>query len=57
MHVVVNASGSESGDGEYRVTVTAEQDYTGKFRVTGLPPDRDYTYTAHLSSVLPSAPA
>jgi alkaline phosphatase D len=46
MHVLVKGSGRERGDSAYQaVAVTAEHDYTGKIRITGLQPDREYTYT------------
>lgn len=54
MHVTVNGSGRESRDVEYRVAVTAEHDYTGKVRISGLQPDRDYTYTVWFSGSLES---
>jgi len=49
MHVVVNGSGRESRELEYHVAVTAEHDYTGKVKITGLQSDRDYSYTVWFS--------
>ena len=50
MHVLVKGNGRESHDSEYRaVAVTAEHDYTGKVRITGLQPEREYTYTVWFS--------
>src|SRR6185436_1811450 len=46
MHVVVKGKAHDSRDSEYRaVAVTAEHDFTGKVRITGLRPDHDYRYT------------
>jgi len=50
MHVLVKGNGRDSHDSAYRaVAVTAEHDYTGKVRITGLHPDRAYTYTVWFS--------
>ena len=42
MHVLVRSGGR--GDGFYRMEVTAEHDFTGKVRVTGLQSDQEYRY-------------
>jgi alkaline phosphatase D len=47
MHVLVQGGGHDGKQG--RVAVSAEDDYTGKIRVTGLRPDRDYEYKVWFS--------